>query len=309
MSNDPINVNRDPTELTSAKLFMIESLKPNKHQLVYDLTREAGIDVSDWSNYERPKLPQSNPRYCYDWSFEDENRVVVCLWFDDMREDEVGIFQKLNYGNKPEIEKGLSGVQKKRCWSMDAAFRKASRAQLPVRVIIVDGPVDLFDERAVARRSLDSTEWHIANYDENSYDCLLRRGPRPAIPESSGSFSTTSPASTGDTINDLYDPEMLGRDRASKTLQLVPGVTRDPKVRRAVLADCNYTCERPGCGAKREFAGFIDVHHIFGVSNSDRPWTCVALCPNCHREAHFSLDSERLNRELSVIAEKRRRPV
>ena len=287
---------------------MISSLKPTARELVYDLVREAGIDVSDWSNYELPKLPQSNPRYCYDWCFVGPDRVVVCLWFDDMQKDDAGIFQKLNYGNKPEIEKGLSGVQKSRCWSMDAAFRRAYRAQFPVRVIIVDGPVDRFDERAVARRSLDSVEWHIASYDENSYDCLLRRGPRPVVPENPGSFFSPSPASSGDTINDLYDPELLGRDRAVKNLQLVPGVARDPKVRRAVLADCNHTCERPGCGTKRDYAGFIDVHHIFGVLNSDRPWTCVALCPNCHREAHFSPDGEHLNRELLVIAEKRRRP-
>jgi hypothetical protein len=295
-------------QLEIESVFMITSLKPTKRELVYDLIREAGIDVSDWSNYERPQLPQSNPRYCYDWSFVELNRVVVCLWFDDMQEHDNGIFQELNYGNKPEVERGLSGVQKNRCWSMDAAFRKAYRAQLPVRVIIVDGPTDRFDERAVARRSLDSVEWHIAAYDENSYDTLLRRGTRRVIPESGSSFPSPAPATNGDTINDLYDPELLGRDSAVKNLQLVPGVARDPKVRRAVLIDCNYTCERPGCGAKRDFSGFIDVHHIFGVLNSDRPWTCVALCPNCHREAHFSPDSERLNREFLAIAEKRRLP-
>jgi len=285
---------------------MIASLRPTKRQLVYDLVSEAGIDVSDWSKSERPEVPQSNPKYCYNWSFQSDDLVVLCLWFEDMEPYDGGIIQKLNYGNKPAVEKGLSTPQKNRCWEMNAAFRKAYRENLPVRVIIVDGIDRLEKKRIVANRSLDPVEWHVASYDEDSYDCCLRRGPRPAPPEDPVPFSETPSVSTGDTFNDLYDPELLGRDQASKYFQIVSSVARDPKVRKAVLEDSNRTCERPDCGATRKFPGFIDVHHIFGVLNSDQPWTCVALCPNCHREAHFSPDSVALNQELLAIAGKRR---
>ncbi|WEK12100.1 MAG: HNH endonuclease [Candidatus Pseudomonas colombiensis] len=43
-----------------------------------------------------------------------------------------------------------------------------------------------------------------------------------------------------------------------------------------------------------------------GVEVSDRVSNCVALCPNCHRDAHFSSDRERLNDSLLVVARHRR---
>lgn len=55
----------------------LTELKPTDRRLVYDLVREAGIDVSNWSNYKKPAVPAANPRYCYDWAFEGEDRVVL----------------------------------------------------------------------------------------------------------------------------------------------------------------------------------------------------------------------------------------
>lgn len=104
-----------------------------------------------------------------------------------------------------------------------------------------------------------------------------------------------------DTYDDLYDPD-LGRDEGLRYISTHSGVRRDPAVRRAVLARSGRRCERAGCGASRDFNGFIDVHHVLGAEKSDRLWTCVALCPNCHREAHFSPQSEDLNAELLRFA-------
>jgi 5-methylcytosine-specific restriction protein A len=41
-----------------------------------------------------------------------------------------------------------------------------------------------------------------------------------------------------------------------------------------------------------------------GVEKSDRVWTCVALCPNCHRDAHFAPDCEAINKRLSKYAKR-----
>ncbi len=99
------------------------------------------------------------------------------------------------------------------------------------------------------------------------------------------------------------DIEDIGRDAADRrALGERSGVPRDPAVRRAVLERAKGACERPSCGAARDFAGFLDVHHILGVERSDRPWTCVALCPNCHREAHFSPRANEIRRELESVA-------
>lgn len=90
-----------------------------------------------------------------------------------------------------------------------------------------------------------------------------------------------------DSVDDLpADVALIGRDGSEQYTSMRSGYPRDPKVRAAVLARAGGRCERETCGEHRPYAGFLDVHHIFGVGVSDRAWTCVALCPNCHREAH-----------------------
>jgi hypothetical protein len=107
-----------------------------------------------------------------------------------------------------------------------------------------------------------------------------------------------------DTVNDLpgLDPSTIGSDGAPRVPVLRSGVKRDPRVRTEVRKRSRGTCERPGCGARRDYPGFIDVHHILAAENSDRSWTCVALCPNCHREAHYAPYQELINAELLQFA-------
>lgn len=106
-----------------------------------------------------------------------------------------------------------------------------------------------------------------------------------------------------DTWDDLpLDIGQLGRDLGARVSQVRSGVAHDPRVREAVLVRAGGACERERCGARRDFPGFLDVHHILGVESSDRVWTCVALCPNCHREAHFAPDKDAINTALAAFA-------
>ena len=109
--------------------------------------------------------------------------------------------------------------------------------------------------------------------------------------------------SPDDTFDDCpgLDYSMLGSDGAPRRPVIRSEIKRDPLVRRAVL-DRTQGCEREGCGEYRDYAGFLDVHHILGVEKSDRPWNCVALCPNCHREAHFAPDADDLNARFLAYA-------
>jgi 5-methylcytosine-specific restriction protein A len=110
--------------------------------------------------------------------------------------------------------------------------------------------------------------------------------------------------SADDTFDDCPGVEYstLGSDGAPRRPVVRSEVKRDPRVRRAVL-DRVLGCETKGCGAHRDYPGFLDVHHILGVEKSDRVWNCVALCPNCHREAHFAPDADDLNTQLLKYAE------
>ena len=109
-----------------------------------------------------------------------------------------------------------------------------------------------------------------------------------------------------DTYDDLQgvDYSLIGSDVAKITTCMRSNVKRDPRVRKAVMIRAKGKCERAECGISREYSGFLDVHHILGVEKSDRVWNCVALCPNCHREAHASPDQETINAKLLEFAKK-----
>lgn len=115
--------------------------------------------------------------------------------------------------------------------------------------------------------------------------------------------ATNLPDDTLDDCPGLSDAA-AGSDGAGRVQALRSGVRRDPVVREQVGSRAQMRCERPSCGASRPYAGFLDVHHILGAEKSDRAWTCVALCPNCHREAHVAPDADDINAELLVYADR-----
>ncbi|MCT7313268.1 HNH endonuclease [Ralstonia sp. CHL-2022] len=117
--------------------------------------------------------------------------------------------------------------------------------------------------------------------------------------------SATSKVTTDDSWNDLpgIDTSDLGSDGAPRHNVVTSSVRRDPAVRRAVIKRAAGQCERSTCRKRAEYPGFLDVHHILGVERSDRVWNCVALCPNCHRDAHFAPDHDQINAELLLFSE------
>ncbi|MFB3813091.1 MAG: HNH endonuclease [Terriglobales bacterium] len=113
-------------------------------------------------------------------------------------------------------------------------------------------------------------------------------------------------AATAAVLDDTYDDlpgldySKVGSDGAPIINTIRSEVRRDPKVRALVLQRGNRKCER--CGTGRQYDGFLDVHHILGADKGDRVWNCVAICPNCHREAHVAPTRDEINDQLLGIA-------
>lgn len=107
-----------------------------------------------------------------------------------------------------------------------------------------------------------------------------------------------------DTFDDLpgIDPSLLGSDGAERVVTKRSSVKRDQRVRADVLRRARGACERAICGTTRNYPGFFDVHHILGADVSDRVYNCVALCPNCHRETHYSPNRDAINKDLLDFA-------
>jgi len=115
-------------------------------------------------------------------------------------------------------------------------------------------------------------------------------------------------APQNDTFQDtlILDYGDVGSDTPTIVFRKMSHVKRDARVRRDVLERAKGHCERPGCTMALPYPGFLDVHHILGVGTSDRIWNCVALCPNCPREAHVSPYAEALNKAFLDIANRSR---
>ncbi|HEX8612055.1 MAG TPA: HNH endonuclease [Telluria sp.] len=72
---------------------------------------------------------------------------------------------------------------------------------------------------------------------------------------------------------------------------------RDPAVKAWVLKVADGICE--GCDMPAPFTGtdgfpYLEVHHVMPLAShgSDKPSNTAALCPNCHRRCHLSLDRD-----------------
>jgi 5-methylcytosine-specific restriction endonuclease McrA len=81
---------------------------------------------------------------------------------------------------------------------------------------------------------------------------------------------------------------------------------RSRSVHRFVLKRADGCCE--GCGETAPFtnlanAPYLEPHHTIRLSDDgpDSPAAVIALCPNCHRRVHHSLDGDRYNEKLKSI--------
>jgi len=79
--------------------------------------------------------------------------------------------------------------------------------------------------------------------------------------------------------------------------------SRDPAVRFRVFERANGVCERPSCRARgfETFSGiYIETHHVIPLSEGgpDSTANVVALCPNCHRMAHYCVQRDSIRNEL-----------
>ena len=82
---------------------------------------------------------------------------------------------------------------------------------------------------------------------------------------------------------------------------------RDPAVVAWVLQHANgqcQSCKKSAPFKNKKGVWFLEVHHVVMLSDEGRDviQNAVALCPNCHRAAHFAHDNAVLRSALSATA-------
>lgn len=117
----------------------LSELKPRERLRIIDLVSAAGVDVSDWGNFKRGGgNAASNPKYCYEWSLVEPNKVVVLnLWYASMQERDGLIYRDINFRDsaRRQVQHPKTAIWEKRALKMDDAIRTASRQRLPIRVV------------------------------------------------------------------------------------------------------------------------------------------------------------------------------
>ncbi|MGF6513020.1 5-methylcytosine-specific restriction protein A [Pseudomonas sp. BT76 TE3572] len=303
-----------------------EQLKPTSTMRVYDAVSEAGIDVSDWHNISSNRSPAQNPNYCYRWAFQGNDRVLVCLWYDELDFLANGVEYRGNaraeyktYDERANDQRAPSLKQRLKTWAaralqMDVVVKIAHWEDRLVRVALVQSKslVRRDDERAAADfRLLDSEPWHLVQYDMQTGAFLLRRGPKPLHETlkdivvfgeeegaASGAPSQAFPEITPDSYGVGVADQFIGNETPERTAVSAFVWGRSAKVRQVVLARSKGCCEHCGRLGFLKVNGeiYIETHHVVPLSEegADTPGNVIALCPEHHREAHFGSEHEAL---------------
>ncbi|HDY7704115.1 TPA: HNH endonuclease [Vibrio vulnificus] len=100
-----------------------------------------------------------------------------------------------------------------------------------------------------------------------------------------------------------------GNDKPQESNSTITAYLRDPQVVAWVKNRAKGRCEL--CMKNAPFLNkdgfpYLEVHHVKPLSEGgkDVVKNCVALCPNCHREAHYSQESSTIAQRLARIGAK-----
>lgn len=85
---------------------------------------------------------------------------------------------------------------------------------------------------------------------------------------------------------------------------------RSSDVKQYALLRANGVCEcclSPAPFLNIRNTPFLEVHHIHSLSDDgpDQPENVAAVCPNCHREAHFGIKKESIREKLLLAIRKK----
>lgn len=264
----------------------IAALEPRTYHRLIDLVQAAGLDVSDWSNYKGgAEKASANPKYCYEWCFVDGEKVILNLWFDDIKIESDSISQKKNFRNFDPAE---SNVRRQRASRIDSVLKYSFDRGLSVRVILLKGDRNksVSARSAVRFRLLDNMPWVVTSYDKADGSCVIMRGIIDEIPIIS------------------IDPELEDFTEGEQRRRFVLHRKREAKLRKLKLAEHaqanggRLRCEVPNCGF--DFAArygslgedYAQVHHKTPLSKAPSEGIKVKLeelavvCANCHAMIH-----------------------
>lgn len=307
-------------------------MRPTRLDRIYDVVKEAGIDVTPWHEGRGDYL--TNPKFCYRWAFESDTVVLLCLWFRNFKEVD-GVWTCSGNARKDQMDREAIGSDhwdpavrnRTKRWAksaiqMDTVMKHAFRNKLPVRVCIVDSN-EVFSSELEAStadfRALDPVPWNLT-YEMQTGDFKVVRGgsasaqpeatlDQPLIEERPAITDVATPLDLPEITEDSYGVGVVDQfvdNNAYKDPVLVERWERErsAKVRQLVMLRSKGLCEwcgKPGF-LRRDGQVYLESHHIVQLSEggADHVSNVIALCPNDHRMAHYGEHMETMALQMSA---------
>lgn len=140
-------------------------------------------------------------------------------------------------------------------------------------------------------------------YAESEYGTTIRRRVLRQIKRSAHQIFDRHELDTKAATLKVGDRPPKGAKRPWRDQRQIAVVARDPEVHAWILKTAKGRCEL--CGSAAPFANpagrpYLEIHHVDRLADggADVPDNAVALCPNCHREAHYGARKEEICRGL-----------
>ncbi len=237
--------------------------------------------------YQQLGVSLRNNQWAWGGLSDDRSFVVFTIWVDA-----IGNNRLIELFNPIWETKGHGLSEQKRL--IEFAFNN----DLKVYGLLAEAKETSAKKRRTKRvEQNDLLELNLIREGEVVKAKIISRFPMSYLSEKAGIKSTA--------IDDL-DQDAIGNDSPNKASSMVAFYQRDPKVRKKVLQLANGKCEYCGLEGFLKPNGnrYIETHHIIALSNEgkDKISNVIALCPEHHKEAHFGVNSEKLElRFLDIV--------
>ena len=124
-------------------------------------------------------------------------------------------------------------------------------------------------------------------------------------PKASYITNHTIKPSKGKSLKQLRDIALSETPTQATTKEKIQSIKyRSDAIRLYAKKRANGKCE--GCNElapfETKYGPYLEVHHLIRLADGgpDRPENVIALCPTCHRRAHYSINHLEFNEELII---------
>lgn len=247
-----------------SEINLLETLKPQTKETIYDLLQQLGISTDEWQTKENGvevENVKANPNFCYNWSFGSiQEGFALCIWHGTLVLDDGQVvfqeslralskqLQETARATKETTKRTRSITQSARARAFDDALNVCYSRGLPVSVILTEGNRRSREELGsgsshVLYRSLDPIKWYVHSYDSSTGEVRMVRG---VLPPGSSTETTGS-----ESWEDTGTPD----DVQQRAIKIRRG---QAKFRERLLSAYGRTCAVTGC----KIVELLEAAHI-----------------------------------------------